>query len=179
MKKHFVLGLLICISLPVYAQTQTKPQLCNTIEKCLKLKAEVQAHLTEVQAHLTEAQAQLTEVQAQLTELFNTTTPVLTETLGREVSQYEAAEICKSKGMRLPSIRELALAAKAYEAEGGYSGWNYYWSSSVRHPDEVGYLMSLRNGEIITQYSHMNFYVDYHGNNYTEFSVKCVVGRYK
>ncbi len=45
-------------------------------------------------------------------------TPELTGILKTEVTQHEAEDVCRDRGMRLPTARELALVSQSLGAEG-------------------------------------------------------------
>ena len=93
MKKTITLGLMLFGLFATSVQAQTKH--CHTVEDC---------------------QQQIAERKADLAELLKDVTPRLTGILKAGVSQHEAEDICRDKGMRLPTARELALDAIARKA---------------------------------------------------------------
>lgn len=99
MKSKSVFGLSIlglATAMSMTAAVHADP-ICGTLEQCRAMQAQVEARIQE---------------------LLKDVTPKLTGILKSGVTQYEAESICRDKGMRLPTARELALVAQSLGAQG-------------------------------------------------------------
>lgn len=95
MKKTLTLGIMVLALFAMSAQAETEH--CHTTESCRALIAGAQADLAE---------------------LLRDARPELTGILETGVTQQTAIEVCRERGMRLPTARELAMVAQSLGAEG-------------------------------------------------------------
>lgn len=101
------------------------------VESPLAQAEECEQRLDEVD----EAMHQVQELQKQVARL---TLPRLTGILKTGVSQHEAERICRDRGMRLPTARELALIAQYDHGAEGISETEKDGYDLVRGSDSAG-----------------------------------------
>ncbi|HAZ13361.1 MAG: hypothetical protein A2X86_14940 [Bdellovibrionales bacterium GWA2_49_15] len=89
----------------------------------------------ECEQRLNEAERQIRELEQQVARL---TLPKLTGILKTRVTQYEAERICKGKGMRLPTARELAQVAQIEHGAEGISETERDGYNLVKGSDSSG-----------------------------------------
>lgn len=95
-----ILGLVAAVSMTAVAHADP---ICGTLEQCRAMQVQVEARIQEVLRNVTPALGDIVR---------NENGSV------RHMNQYDADQYCRSRGSRLPTVRELALVSQSLGARG-------------------------------------------------------------